>query len=109
MAKGTTIKSHINKFITLNNDLKIVYAKLEDQDHAMMLLCLLAPSYKNFRGTLIYERTFLTFNDVKDNLLSKEKQHRDFKSTRRSNEQDLNLLLRGQIKVQGKADLDPSG
>lgn len=38
----------------------------------------------------------LTFNDVKDNLPSKEKLDNGFKSTERSNEQDVNLLVRGQ-------------
>ncbi|MFQ6663945.1 hypothetical protein Gotur_031239 [Gossypium turneri] len=39
----------------------------------MLLLCSLTPSYKSFRGTLIYGRDKLSFEDVKGHLLSRHK------------------------------------
>ncbi|MFQ6623515.1 hypothetical protein Gotur_004222 [Gossypium turneri] len=45
---------HISQFITLLNDLKNVEVHIDDKDQAMLLLCSLPPSYKSFKGTLIY-------------------------------------------------------
>lgn len=64
MVEETSIKSDLNEFFSLINDLKIVDVKLEDQDQVILLLCLLPPFYKNFKETMIYERTSLTFDDI---------------------------------------------
>ncbi|MFQ6640575.1 hypothetical protein Gotur_016159 [Gossypium turneri] len=48
---------HINKFITLLNDLKNIKVHIDDKDQTMLLLCSLPPSYKSLRETLIYGST----------------------------------------------------
>lgn len=96
MVEGTLIRSHIGEFIALINDMKTVEAMVEDQDQAILLLCSLLPSYKTFREMMIYKWKSLTFNDVKDNLLSKEKLDNDFGSIRTSKELALSLVGTGQ-------------
>lgn len=46
--------------------------KIDDEDMAILLLCSLPPSYKNFRESFIIGREELSLEDVKAALLSKE-------------------------------------
>lgn len=92
MVEGTSIRSHINEFITLIINLNIIETKLVGVDQAIMLLCSLSPSYKTLWETMIYGRKSLTFNDVKDNLLGKEKLHNNFRSAKRSEAQAWSLV-----------------
>ncbi|KAG8485099.1 hypothetical protein CXB51_021018 [Gossypium anomalum] len=78
MNEGELLKDHISQFITLLNDLKKAEVHIDDEDQAMLLLCSLPPSYKSFRGTLIYGRDKLSFEDVKGHLLSREKLDNEF-------------------------------
>jgi len=48
-----------------------------DEQQAMMLLCYLPSSYKNFRETLIYGHESLAINIVKSTLLSREEMEHD--------------------------------
>ncbi|KAK5812340.1 hypothetical protein PVK06_027769 [Gossypium arboreum] len=47
--------------------------EISDEDQVLLLLCSLPSSYKTLRETLIYGRDNLLFEDVKRNLLSKDK------------------------------------
>ncbi|GJT48324.1 retrovirus-related pol polyprotein from transposon TNT 1-94 [Tanacetum coccineum] len=49
-----------------------VGVKVDDEDQALILLCSLLGSYENFMDTMLYGRTIISVNDVKDALLSKE-------------------------------------
>ncbi|MFQ6623806.1 hypothetical protein Gotur_004343, partial [Gossypium turneri] len=73
MVECESIRTHISEFVTLLNDLKNLVAKISGEDQAMLLLYSLPSYYKTFRETLIYGRDHLSFEDVKRNLLSKDK------------------------------------
>ncbi|MBA0678695.1 hypothetical protein Goari_020020, partial [Gossypium aridum] len=67
--------------------LNTLEVQIDDEDQAMLLLCSLLPSYKSFRETLIYGRDNLSFEDVKSNLLSKDKLDNDFGLNNKSDRQ----------------------
>ncbi|MBA0750670.1 hypothetical protein Gogos_002073, partial [Gossypium gossypioides] len=73
MAEGESIRTHISEFVILLNDLKNLKAEISDEDLAMLLLYSLPSSYKTFRETQIYGRDHLPIEDVKMNILSKDK------------------------------------
>ncbi|MBA0656136.1 hypothetical protein Goklo_008526, partial [Gossypium klotzschianum] len=54
--------------------------KVDEEDQTMLLLCFLPSSYKSFRETLIYGRDKLSFEDMNDHLLSKDKLDSEFGS-----------------------------
>jgi len=48
--------------------------KVEDEDKAILLVVSLPPSYKHFKEIMLYSNSYtISFEDVKSNLLSKEK------------------------------------
>ena len=53
--EGTPIMTHIAEFSSIVNDLDRIEVKIEDEDQAILLLCFLSSSYKNFREAIIYE------------------------------------------------------
>nr|CAD1835772.1 unnamed protein product [Ananas comosus var. bracteatus] len=71
MAEGTSIKSHLDEFNSIIMDLRSIDVKIEEEDEALLLLCSLPPSYKNFRETFLFGRDTLCLDDVKSSLLSK--------------------------------------
>jgi hypothetical protein len=74
MAEGTSIQSHLNEFNSIIVDLEIVDVKIDEEDKAILLVVSLPPSFKNFKEIMLYgNHTSLTFENVKSNLLSKEK------------------------------------
>ncbi|KAL5837325.1 hypothetical protein ACOSQ3_014494 [Xanthoceras sorbifolium] len=72
IAKGASIKSHIDEFSTILMDLENMEISYDDEYQALMLLGSLPSSYKHFRDTLIYSRQTLKLEDVKSTLFSKE-------------------------------------
>ena len=64
MLESSSLKSHINGFISIINDLKNLDVVIESKAQALLLLCSLPLSYKNFRDTIIYGREELNFDDV---------------------------------------------
>nr|GEU37728.1 retrovirus-related Pol polyprotein from transposon TNT 1-94 [Tanacetum cinerariifolium] len=57
---------------TSNKLLVGVEVKVDDEDQALILLWFLPGSYENFVDTMLYGRTIISINDVKDDLLLKE-------------------------------------
>ena len=47
--------------------------KYDEKDLALILLCLLPPSYSNFRDTILYSYNTISMEDVYDALSSYEK------------------------------------
>ncbi|GKE13525.1 retrovirus-related pol polyprotein from transposon TNT 1-94 [Tanacetum coccineum] len=66
------VKDHLDTFNRIILDLQGVGVKVDDEDQALILLCSLPNSYENFVDTMMYGRTTIFVNDMKDALLSKE-------------------------------------
>ncbi|MFQ6669704.1 hypothetical protein Gotur_034840, partial [Gossypium turneri] len=92
MNEGEPLKDHISQSITLLNDLKNVEVQVDDEDQAILLLCSLPISYKSFRETLIYGRDKLSFKDVKDHLLSRDKLDNEFSLDSKADRQAFVLV-----------------
>ena len=70
MAEGTSIKLHLDDFSSIIMDLENTDEKIKDDDQALLLLCSLSFSYKNFSETLVFGRDDISINDVKSSLFS---------------------------------------
>ena len=53
-------------------DLQNIEDSIWDEDLVILLLCSLAPPYKYFRETLLYDRYILRSEDVRKNLIQKD-------------------------------------
>ena len=74
MSKGTPIQSHLDEFNSIIIDLENLDVKIDDEDKAVLLIVFLSPSYRHFKEIMLYGNCItLSFDDVKSNLLSKEK------------------------------------
>ena len=74
MAEGTPVQKHLNEFNSILVDLDSLDVKIEDEDEAILLVVSLPPSYKHFKEIMLYSNSnTISFEDVKSNLLSKEK------------------------------------
>jgi len=74
MAKGTPVQKHLNDFNSIIVDLESLDVKVKDEDKAILLVVSLPPSYKYFKEIMLYSNSdTISFEDVKPNLLSKEK------------------------------------
>ena len=71
--KSTSLKDHLTTFKETISDLEIMKVKYDDKDLGLILLCLLRPSYSNFRDTILYGRETLTLDEVYDASFSKDK------------------------------------
>jgi len=73
-------------------DLKSLDVKIDDEDKAILLVVSLPPSFKHFKEIMLYcNHTSLSFENVKSNLLSKEK----FNVDSRSEPKGEGLIVRG--------------
>nr|GEW85214.1 hypothetical protein [Tanacetum cinerariifolium] len=70
--KLTNVKDHLDTFNRIILDLQRFGVKVDNEDQALILLCSLLGSYENFVDTMLYGRTTISVNDVKDALISKE-------------------------------------
>ena len=72
--RGNPIQNHLDDFNSIFIDLESVDVKIEDDDKASLLLVMLPSAYKHFKEILLYSNNdTLSFEDVIDSLLSKEK------------------------------------
>ena len=74
MYEGTPMKSHIEEFSSIINDIDKIEVKIEDEDQILLLLYSLPSSYKSFREAIIYgDKLTIKVNEVKEHLLNKNK------------------------------------
>jgi hypothetical protein len=74
MSEGTSMQSHLNKFNSIIVDLESLDVKIDDEDKAILLVVSLPPSFKHFKKIMLYgNHTSMSFENVKSNLLCKEK------------------------------------
>ena len=74
MVEGTPVQKHLNEFNSILVDLESLDVKIEDEDKAILLVVSLPPSYKHFKEIMLYSNSnTISFEDVKSNMLSKEK------------------------------------
>jgi hypothetical protein len=74
MVEGTPIQSHLDEFNSIILDLENIDVKIYDEDKAVLLVVSLPSTYKHFKEIMLYgNNDSLSFEDVKSNLLSKEK------------------------------------
>lgn len=105
MQEGTSIQSHLDEFNSILIDLENLEVKLEDEDKAVLLVVSLPKSYKHFKEIMLYgNHEILDFDDVKSNLLSKEK----FDSESSSNNQGEGLIVKGR-NLEKSHDFKKSG
>ena len=78
MPESTQVKDHLDNLNMIILDLQGLYVKIEDVDQTLILLCSLPNSYDNFVDTILYGRTTITMNDVKESLMSKELKKKSF-------------------------------
>ena len=70
---GTSIKSHIAKFFSIINDLDKKEVNIENENQALLLLCSLPSSYKNFKEAIYGGKSTIKVNEVKEHLLKRDK------------------------------------
>lgn len=66
--EGTRVKTHIDEFNSIIMELKNIDIKIESEDHTLIMLCSLPPSYCTFAGTLLYEKDGIALDDVSNAL-----------------------------------------
>ena len=95
MVEGTPIQSHLNEFNSIIMDLENIEVKIDDEDKAVLLVVSLPSTYKHFKEIMLYSNNdTLSFEDVKSNLLSKEKFDLDI----HSEDKGEGLSVRGRTK-----------
>ncbi|GJR16643.1 hypothetical protein Tco_0799295 [Tanacetum coccineum] len=96
MHSGKKLSEHIDEFNKLIGDLANIDVNIDEEDHALMLLTSLPPSYDNFVETLLYGRESLTLEDVLSSLNSRELK-------KRTNVKDDGdgLYIKGRLNHQG--------
>ena len=70
--KGASIKDHLTIFKEIVSDLESMKIKIENEDLALILLCLLPPSYATSVDTMLYYHKEISLEEVYDALFSKE-------------------------------------
>jgi len=92
IAEGLLIQKHLDDFNFTIIDLESLAIKIKDEDKAILLVVSLPPSYNCFKEIILYNNDdTLSFEDVKTNLLSKEK----FDSEVHSDKKAEGLSVRG--------------
>ena len=82
MKEGTPVSDHLDEFNRIVIDLKNIECKVEDEDHALILLYSLPPSFEHFVDTMFYGygRDSISIDEVKDALNSKEMKKKVFEN-----------------------------
>ena len=72
MSEGISLKAHLDKFNLIIMDLENCDVGVEDEDQAILLLCRLPSSYKNFQEIMSIEKEMISVEEVKAALFLKE-------------------------------------
>lgn len=72
MKEGTSLQNHLNEFNQIIMDIKNIGIKLEEEDHALLLICSLPSSYENVCNSMLYGKDTIKLEDVKATLNSAE-------------------------------------
>ena len=73
LPEGKSIRTHLEEFREIINDLENLEIKTDDEDLAMHLLYSLPPSYKSFRDTMLYGKENISLEEVCSSLLTRDK------------------------------------
>ena len=99
MFEGTPIKFHLDEFNSIIIDLENLDVKIDDEDKVILLIVSLPPSYRQFKEIMLYGNYLtLSFDDVKTNLLAKEK----FDTKIHSGSSGEGLVVRGRNQEKGR-------
>ncbi|KAF3623627.1 hypothetical protein FXO38_30648 [Capsicum annuum] len=77
MDENTSLLSHLDAFDSILMDLSNIDVKVEEEDHAILLICSLPHSFKNFRDTILYGKENISYRKIKSMLKSKDQIDRD--------------------------------
>ncbi|KAG6495421.1 hypothetical protein ZIOFF_043244 [Zingiber officinale] len=110
MQEGTPIQSHLDEFNSIIIDLENLDIKIEDEDKVVLLIVSLPRTFKHFKEIMLYgNRETISLEDVKSNLMSKEK----FDVDSSPGETAEGLMVRGrnsergnQVDASKKVDLE---
>ena len=72
MREGTTLEEHLDELNFVLIELCDIDVNMEDKDLAMILLATLPPSYKKFVSFVSVGKDYITLEEVKYNLYSRE-------------------------------------
>ena len=104
MTEGSSLRAHLNEFNAILIDLENLEVKIEDEDKAVLLVVSLPPSYKHFKEIMLYSSSeTLSYEDVKSNLLSKEKFDNEMPSEKKGDA----LTARGRSQARQDSNKKP--
>ena len=72
MLEGTSLKDHLTVFKEIISNLENMELNIANEDLALILLCSLPLSYRNFVETLLYSHEKISLEEVFEALYSKE-------------------------------------
>src|SRR5438045_8915119 len=72
MNEGTPVKQYLDVFNSIIMDLGNIDIKVESEDLALIVLCLLPASYETFVDTFLYGKDTISLDDVSSALKLKE-------------------------------------
>ncbi|KAF3642236.1 Polygalacturonase [Capsicum annuum] len=91
---GSSILSHLDTFGSILMDLSNIDAKVNDEDHVILLLISLPQSFKHIRDTMLYEKDNISYKEIKSILKTKEQIDRDITGKGRTTHGE-GLFVRG--------------
>jgi len=80
MREGTPLKEPLDEQNYVKMELHDIDVKMKNKDLAMILLASFPPSYENFVNSLSVGKNFITLEEVKFNLYSRELQLKAFRN-----------------------------
>jgi hypothetical protein len=98
LQEGGSVLTHISVFKEIVADLTSMEVKFHDEDLALLLLCSLPASFRNFRATILYSHGTLTVAEVYEALTAKEKMRQMVNSKDAAGSSGEALYVRGRTE-----------